>query len=327
MAISLGSHHTLTAQANANSPYEEAIDLGDSTTAIVACVTIYDTSDTDGVVSGIKFGGSAMTQSAISYEADSAGHLSIWYLNSPSVSSTVIDISFGGTVTDLMGSVTEIIGAEIEEDSTPATSSSGNGSPAISWTPSSTNVLVFGCALSDQSVGSKITCDSTGSIYVEDVGSDTVVAACAIGSTIISWSDSDNDEDWTANGAAYKESTVSQVNKDLDVQYDMRELVNKDLDVQYDMRELIYDDLNVQYDILSSVNKDLDVQYDMRELVNKDLDIQYDMRELVNKDLDTQYDVRNLVNKDLQTKWDIQSIAAATVDIGVRMIKRLMIRF
>jgi hypothetical protein len=309
MAISLGNHLTLTPQANQSSPYTETFDLADTTKAIVVNITIYDTSATDGVVSGITYGGDAMTNSSIVYEADCDGHLSTWYLNSPSVSSTVIDVAFGGIVTDLMGSITEITGGFVAEDSTPATSSSGNGSPSISWSTVAADTVVFGCTLTDQSAGNKITCDSTGSIYIQDVGGDTVAAAVVVassaGSHSVSWSDSDNDEDWVAYGAAYKEG-LAQVNDDLEAQW----------------ANLVNDDLEAQYDMFNLVNDDIEAQWDIANLVNDDLEAQWDIANVVNDDLDAQYDILNLVNDDLEVIYDIAAGAVAAVTTISAALKR-----
>ena len=110
MALSIGNHHVLSPKANSTNPSTwTGNDLHDSTTAIVVCITIYDTSSGDGVVSAVSYGALSLTSSTVYYDSLCDGHCSIWYGNAPSVASAqTLTITHGGTVTDIAGSITEI---------------------------------------------------------------------------------------------------------------------------------------------------------------------------------------------------------------------------
>ena len=101
---------------------------------------------------------------------------------------------------------------------------------------------------------------------------------------------------------------MSQVYKDLALQWDIAELVYKDLLAQWDILGLVYKDQQFVWDILNLVNKDQIFQWDIAELVYKDLTLQWDMSGQVYKDQTFQWDILNLVNKDLTAIWDILNL-------------------
>jgi hypothetical protein len=212
MALGWNNHHTLTPQANQSSPYQESFDLADVSTAIVVTITIYDTSSTDGVVSGITFAGDSMTEIFKYYDSVCDGHISAWLLNNPNTSgSQPLIVSFGGTVTDLMGSVSEVTGGSIEED-VSSSLVTGSSSPLyVGWTstPSETH-LGIGCMVTDQAtVGRLSTPVPALEIHITDLGSDCCGASrntyvSGPGAKAFQWIDSDADEDWCGAAASLK---------------------------------------------------------------------------------------------------------------------------
>jgi hypothetical protein len=107
-----------------------------------------------------------------------------------------------------------------------------------------------------------------------------------------------------------------QVNKDLQAEWDIDNLVNKDLAAQYDLLNLVSKDLQVDWDIFNPVNKDLQGIWDIDVLVNKDLQAIWDMSGAVSKDLQGVWDINVLANKDLEAQWDIFS----TVDKDLQLL-------
>jgi hypothetical protein len=106
---------------------------------------------------------------------------------------------------------------------------------------------------------------------------------------------------------------ATQVNKDLQVVYDIDNLVNKDIQAVWDLDNLVNKDLQMVYDLFSLVNKDIQVVYDIDILVNKDLQMLWDMSGAVYKDLQVVWDLLNLVNKDLQVDWDILNLVSKDI--------------
>ena len=96
-----------------------------------------------------------------------------------------------------------------------------------------------------------------------------------------------------------------QVNKDLDVQYDILNLVNKDLQTKFDIFDLVNKDLEGIWDITELINKDLEGIWDIDVLVYKDTQAKWDIDVLVYKDIQAKWDIFDIVNKDLQADWDI----------------------
>jgi hypothetical protein len=285
---------------------------------VVVVVTIYDTSSSDGVVSAVTFDGKPLTSRFVEYDATCDGHISVWEranADIQSITDGVVSVTFGGTVTDFEA---EIINVEsslgtFQYDSVDA-KNVGNGSPmTTSWSMSNSSApaIGFGCGLNDQSKSGTIAITTGSSLYIDDVGADNVFAGYRIenggvSTMTLEWTESDADEDFIVSGCAYVEvAGPSQVNKDLQAVWDIRNLVNKDLAAQFDIFNLVNKDLAAQYDIFNSVNKDLQGVWDIQELVNKDLQAVWDMEGVVSKDLQAVWDIAELVNKDLQGVWDI----------------------
>lgn len=213
MAIAVGNIRNFTPSANASSP-QTITGYAPSGRTLVVVITIYDTSATDGVVSSVTHAGQNLTQGTLTYDATSDGHISIWYLLEAPTTYDDIVVTFGGTVTDFMGTAFSIRSDSplyVDSTGTPAT---GNGDPSITWSTNATDTIAIAGMLDDQSVGSKVTSDNT-ELYTQDVGSDTVGAAYAIrtssGSQTLSWTDTDADEDYVVAGMAFAESSVPTV--------------------------------------------------------------------------------------------------------------------
>jgi hypothetical protein len=213
MTITYGTETDFTPEATATSPQTQEITVASNTDMLVLVVTIYDTSSTDGIVSGATFNTTEdfdIVTNFPFYDGTSDGHLCILWLLNPTATTADVSVSFGGTVTDFMASVIEVNGdvGTFEIDVSSVAASTGNGSPSVGLSPV-TGGAFFGVMLTDQSVGGRVTLDGSAiSMYIQDVGSDTVGAAyetVASGSQTISWSDSDNDEDWIAAGVVFKE--------------------------------------------------------------------------------------------------------------------------
>lgn len=203
----------ITAQTNSDS-----FNLGignpfyNQESAIVV-VTVYDTSSTDGLITALditeSYNGTAHALTKVDeyYDGTCDGHVSIWYTNDTKYytpGTQYLRATFGGTCTDIMAAVM-FLDTEIEVDAT-ATEATGNGSPSITWSTVDPDTICVAASISDQSVTTNITCNDT-SIYSEDLGSDSGLAAYAIrdstGSQTIDWTDTDNDEDWVAVGASF----------------------------------------------------------------------------------------------------------------------------
>lgn len=202
-----------TPSANETPPETESFTLDASTKAIIVTITIYDTSSSDGVVSGVTWNTTEdMTLVKRYYDSVSDGHLSIWTLNDPTTGTADLQATFGGTVTDFMWGLIEL-DVNIAEDVVP-TEETGTGAanePNIGpWTVAS-NAIMVGCFLDDQSVDGKLSLvTGTANVYITDVGADTVGASyreiTTGGSYSIVWENSDQDEDWVAIGASFVES-------------------------------------------------------------------------------------------------------------------------
>jgi hypothetical protein len=201
-----------TPQTNESSPSTFSHTCGANVDALVVVVTIYDTSDTDGVVSGVKYNNVSFDTPAatIYYDALCDGHCSIWLLPSPITGdSYTVEVSFGGTVTDFEAAAIGIEGTvgtfAKDSNGTPNTGTTGN--LTIAWDTVETNTIVFSCSLDDQGTAGKVHPQST-EIYNVDV-TDIVSAQYEIrtqsGSQTQTIVDDDGDEDWVIVGAAFKE--------------------------------------------------------------------------------------------------------------------------
>ena len=109
--------------------------------------------------------------------------------------------------------------------------------------------------------------------------------------------------------------TVSgiQVNKDLQIKYDIRELVYDDVQIKWDITEFVYDDVQIKWDIFDLVGDELQLKWDIRELAGDELQLKWDIRELVYKDIQTVWDILNLVNKNIEVKWDILNLVGVNI--------------
>ncbi|MHC4240461.1 MAG: hypothetical protein ACYSUC_12055, partial [Planctomycetota bacterium] len=199
--------------ANATSPQTWSHTTGANVDMIVVCVTIFDISATDGVVSAVTFDGKSLTSSFVEYDVTCDGHVSVWYRANSDIANVTggtVSVAFGGTVTDFEASAIGVQGTlgSFDEDST-GTKATGNGAPSVAWTTTNTNTIVFDAALSDQK-DPKLSADgSQVEIHNTDLVADHGLASYLISSSTsvtMSWTDIDNDEDWVTNGAAYYET-------------------------------------------------------------------------------------------------------------------------
>ncbi len=104
---------------------------------------------------------------------------------------------------------------------------------------------------------------------------------------------------------------ATQINKDLEAQWNIDVLANKDLVVEFDIFNLANKDLDAQFDILNLINKSIQADWSIFNLVNKDLQADWDIAKLVNKDLEAIWDIEGevgTVSKDLQAIWDITEL-------------------
>jgi hypothetical protein len=204
-----------TPNANASSPQTWNHTTAAGVNLVVVCVSIYDTSSTDGIVSTVTFDGKGLTEGTLYYDSLCDGHVSIWWRANSDVGNItdgVVSVAFGGTVTDFMGGAVGATGSVgtfvLDAAATPATGTSGD--PQITWDVEGEEVLAFCAMLDDQSVGSKVT-EVGHLIYKEDVGSDTVGAEycqplfSAFPLRMV-FTDDDGDEDWVMVGLSLRES-------------------------------------------------------------------------------------------------------------------------
>jgi hypothetical protein len=199
--------------ANATSPQTWAHTTGANVDMIVVMVTIFDISPTDGIVSGVTFDGKALASSFVEYDALCDGHVSVWWrANSDiaNISGGTVSVSFGGAVTDFEASAVGVEGTvgSFGEDSV-GTKATGNGSPSVTWTVTDVNTILFDASISDQK-DPKLTADGTQvEVHNTDMVADHALASYDIqsgsGSKTMSWTDTDGDEDWVTNGAAFYE--------------------------------------------------------------------------------------------------------------------------
>lgn len=212
ITVDTGNISVATPAANASSPQTFSHTCGANVDALVVKVTIYDTSSSDGVVSGVKYNGVSFDSPAATlyYDPLCDGHCSVWLLPNPIIGdSYTVEVSFGGVVTDFEAAATGIestVGTFAKDSNgTPATGTSGDLS--ITWNTIAINTIVFSCSLDDQTDAGKVHPQST-QIYNVDVG-DVVSAQYEIrtssGSQTQTIVDDDGDEDWVIVGAAFKE--------------------------------------------------------------------------------------------------------------------------
>lgn len=218
MAITVdsGNISLLGNQTNASSPQTWNHTTGANVDGIVVVVGIVDSSATDGIVSSVSFDGKALTSHFVEYDSTTNGHISVWSrLNSDvaNITNGVVSVSFGGTVTDIEASA---IGIESSLGSfavdSVGTLATGNGSPSVSWTTSASNTIVFDSAVSDQPNPNFTANGSQVELYKDDFGQDHALASYLISSSTsvtMSWTDTDNDEDWVTNGVAFQELAAS----------------------------------------------------------------------------------------------------------------------
>jgi hypothetical protein len=318
MSITVGTQTNSGNQANATSPQTFTHSTDANTIAVIVVVTIFDVSATEGVVSAVSFDGKALTSRLVEYDATCDGHISVWdRINADvaSITNGTVSVAFGGTVTDF---VAEIINIETTAGSlaydSVDTKNVGNGSPmTTSWATveTSEDCIAFGVGLNDQSKSGTIAITTGSDLYIMDVGSDNVFAGYNnyVGGTATAslvWTESDADEDFIVSGCAYVEAAgLSQVNKDMQLLWDIDVLVNKDMQLLFDIDNLVNKDTQLLYDIFNLVNKDKQLLWDILNLVNKDKQLVWDMEGVVNKDIQLLWDIEGPVNKDVQLVWDI----------------------
>ena len=212
ITVDIGNITVATPVTNAGSPQTFSHTCGTDVDALVVVVTIYDTSASDGVVSGVKYNGVSFDSPAATlyYDALCDGHVSVWLLPSPITGDAYdVEVSFGGQVTDFEA-------AAIGIESTVGTfTKDSNGTPAhdttgdmvITWNTVAEDTIVFAAALDDQTAANKVHPQET-EIYTVDVG-DVVSAEYAIrsgsGSQTMTIVDDDGDEDWVIVGAGFYE--------------------------------------------------------------------------------------------------------------------------
>lgn len=243
MTITLGTKTDFTPVGNAPSPQTQAITVASGVDMLVCVVTIFDTSSTDGVVSGINLATpneDFIIAGGPYYDALCDGHVSVWYLTTPSSGTSNVDVSFGGTVTDFMASVIEVntdgAGFIIDAAGNGNAGTGGTDEPVTDDIVTSAASIIFGAMLDDQPTGGNVTLVSANStsMYITDVGSDTVAAAyreeSSGGTYNIKWADSDQDEDWVAIGVAFKEGTppTQVVNQTFRIRSDDSQTLNAD---------------------------------------------------------------------------------------------------
>jgi hypothetical protein len=219
-AVSVSYTFTATPGTNTSVLSMTTMEPNGDEKSIVCVVSIFDTSSSDGVISSLKIqdnnapGGTGdyeFTKADEYYDSTCDGHVSIWYINESDVPTEPLDSWFYSVVITTTGTVSDIMAGliyldkEISLDAT-ATPATNNGSPTITWSTSDPDTIAVSAALSDQSVGARITCNDT-SLFIEDVGGDTALGCYAIRtsseSQTLDWTDSDNDEDWVAVGASF----------------------------------------------------------------------------------------------------------------------------
>ena len=119
--------------------------------------------------------------------------------------------------------------------------------------------------------------------------------------------------DWAqAAIVTLKGASLTQVNKDLDLQWNTLATVSDDLDLQWALLEVVHGDMFDQiHDQLYFVYPEADVQWNVLTLVNDDLQLVWSVNQPpVGKDLDVQWNTLQAINDDLQLIWNV-------LDIGV----------
>ncbi len=221
MTLTKGTETQFDHNANAGSPQAQEVIVPSGVEALIVIVTIWDTSSSDGVVSGVTFNGSEVfSEEILAFDSGTGAHLSIWLLLAPTATTADVSVAFGGTVSDFKATVVEVqstVGT-VAVDSTGALNT-GNGDPTISWTTIDADTITFAAALDDQQVGSRVTVVTGNDLYIVDIGADTVMASYLIhtsaGSKTHDWDDSDQDEDFAVIGLALFESLGSTFEEDI----------------------------------------------------------------------------------------------------------------
>jgi hypothetical protein len=99
---------------------------------------------------------------------------------------------------------------------------------------------------------------------------------------------------YSGNVVAIKLSPVSD---DMELQWDLYELIGEDLALDYDIRELVAGDSVLTWDIRQLVKNDLEARYDILLNVAKSVALDYDIREAVGDNLAVIYDVSETIGK------------------------------
>jgi hypothetical protein len=212
ITVDTGNITVATPQANVGSPQTFAHTCAADVDGLVVVITIYDTSSSDGVVSGVKYNNVSFDSPAatIYYDSLCDGHVSVWLLPNPDTGDSYdVEVTFGGTVSDFEAAAVGIkssIGTfDKDSNGTPATGTTGN--LTITWDTVAEDTIAFSASLDDQADAAKVHPQET-QIYNVDVG-DVVSAQYAIrsssGSQTMTVVDDDGDEDWVIVGAAFYE--------------------------------------------------------------------------------------------------------------------------
>jgi hypothetical protein len=322
MSITVDTGNLTTNQSSANqaSPWSFNHTCGANVDYLVVGIIIFDSSDTEGAVSGVKYNSIDMTELHSRNQIGAVIDCSLWLfgLEDPGTGNSYsVSVTMGGKCTDIAGFAIGIEGTvgTYEVDATPAYNLIENADgPYVTFTPGVSDTIALFVGGSNQGTASKLTVKSGQTSLCDiDAGNDWMLGSYVIyssgGSKTVGWDDADADEDNLGLCITLKEAAdASQVNKDIQLLWDIAELVNKDTQLLWDINVLVNKDTQLLWDIFNLVNKDTQLLWDIANLVNKDIQLLWDMEGSVNKDIQLLYDILNLVNKDTQLVWDILNL-------------------
>jgi hypothetical protein len=214
IAVDIPNITIATPETNASSPQQFSHECSTDVKLLVVTVTIYDTSSSDGVVSGVTYNGDPLDDAALYYDSLCDGHVSIWWMALPDTgSSYTVEVTFGGQVTDFEAAAVGVEGAlgSFALDASGGENTGTTGDLFVTWDAVAEDSISFAAALDDQTDAGKVTPAET-EIYTVDVG-DVVSAEYAIrsasGSQTMTIADADGDEDWVIVGAGFYEIALA----------------------------------------------------------------------------------------------------------------------
>lgn len=215
MTITFGTSTDFSHQPNASSPQTQSITVASGVELLIVVITIFDTSASDGLVSGVTWNGENLASSFVDYHTTTDGHISVWWLALPVAATANVSVAFGGTVTDFMASAVQVQGTvgSFAED-VVGSLVVASGSPTAAVTPVASATFAISAMLDDQADGTKVNDDGNSTeIYKTDVGTDTVGASYDILSgtseKIFIWTDDDADEDYIMRAVTFAEIAAS----------------------------------------------------------------------------------------------------------------------